>query len=361
MDQNTTPPAEAEAWACAQRGIALLEAAKRGQSASPEQAKAVLQESLVQFDRAIELRTGLLAGGDPYIRYNLAGAWMNRADVLRIFGGPENLTQSIVAQDKALEIMGEHAAGEDPVFQVRRAIAWLNRGSTLIAMGTEEHYQQAADSLKQAAEEADAAGGGPDTIPGQVCAAAWATRANALGRLDREEEGRASAHEALKRVQGAEQQHRQAAQAGLKARLSLWQWALAALQRWTPGTPDPVIDEAVDQSEEGLALLRSWQNDPEFALIGLDLFRMAAQTYARRQPRFLAEFIREQLPVVSVMTPAPARGIAIHALEGAANDLAQASIARVGSPDIAPMLEWIRDLRLTATALKSAPMPATAR
>ena len=57
------------------------------------------------------------------------------------------------------------------------------------------------------------------------------------------------------------------------------------------------VHEATDAVDDGLALVRSWEQRGVrcFRPLAFDLFRFGARVYARYQPQFLEEFIDDNL------------------------------------------------------------------
>jgi hypothetical protein len=89
------------------------------------------------------------------------------------------------------------------------------------------------------------------------------------------------------------------AEAGVKARHILCQTIAARLSQ--PATlgdemPDDV-HEATDVADDGLRLVQRWEQRgvARFRSLADDLFRFGAPVYARYQPQFLDEFIRDNL------------------------------------------------------------------
>jgi hypothetical protein len=89
-----------------------------------------------------------------------------------------------------------------------------------------------------------------------------------------------------------------AAMAGLRARHILCRLCANRLSQAGGAAEMPEdVHEATDAVDEGLALVRSWEQRgvDAFRPIAFDLFRFGARVYARYQPQFLDEFIAENM------------------------------------------------------------------
>ncbi len=89
-----------------------------------------------------------------------------------------------------------------------------------------------------------------------------------------------------------------AAEAGLKARHVLCR--IAARRLSVQAESETVLEDvhdATDLADEGLGLVREWERRgvDRFRNLASDLFRFGARVYACYQPRFLHEFLSEQL------------------------------------------------------------------
>jgi hypothetical protein len=65
----------------------------------------------------------------------------------------------------------------------------------------------------------------------------------------------------------------------------------------TTGVTADDVHEATDLADEALALVQHWEQRgvPRFRALAHDFFRFGAHVYARYQPHFLQEFIRDHL------------------------------------------------------------------
>ena len=90
----------------------------------------------------------------------------------------------------------------------------------------------------------------------------------------------------------------QAAAAGLRARHVLCRLSAHRLTQADDGAGMPEdVHEATDAVDEGLAVVRSWEQRgvDAFRGVAFDLFRFGARVYARYQPQFLDEFINDNM------------------------------------------------------------------
>ena len=85
--------------------------------------------------------------------------------------------------------------------------------------------------------------------------------------------------------------------AGLQARHELCRLCAHGLSQAGDEEMPRDVHEATDAVDEGLELVRSWEQRgvPFFRPFALDLFRFGARVYARYQPQFLDEFIADNM------------------------------------------------------------------
>lgn len=272
------------------RGIALLE----------ENTAGSLQEALVWFDRAIELRSSLPISEDAWIRYGLAAGWMNRGDVLTRMGKAEKWPDAVRSYDRALVLLEALRPERHVLFRKRHAIAWMNRGITLVMRGTPLDLRDARDSFERARDLLRGGTTGDPDFP----ALDLAVRLNLAGlllRLDppRPRECLGAAREIIAlAMPGA---HGQAALAEVlaKARQVLCQAVSMLLDDPGLSTREwhDLFDEATDQVEAGLELVRVWRGrgHADLESTGDALFRFGVFAYKNHQPRFLDEFVEEHV------------------------------------------------------------------
>lgn len=285
------------------RGIALME------SDEP----AAIVEALTYFDRALALRLDLPLDEFPRLRYGLAACWLNRGDALVRLGDPARLPAAVHAYDEGIAAMRDLDLFADPLYPRRLVIAHQNRGIARLAQGP-DGLNDAVRSLAEAIAilDGEPAAAMPDRE--HLRAAAWMNLAN-VHAADPSHASDTAAHDAARRaltmVAELEATDPAAAEVGLKARHVLCR--IVAVRLTSSGAPAPgAIDaigapddltmpddvhEATDAVDEGLALVRQWEQRgvPHFRLLACDLFRFGARVYARYQPQFLEEFVLENV------------------------------------------------------------------
>ena len=275
----------AEASALMKRGIDLLN------GGTPES----LTEAVACFDAAIDLRRRLFTPGDHGAAYLLAASWMNRGDALARLGGAARLAEAVRSYDEALAVLDDAPPGLDPLYRRRHGIAWMNRGLTLQEQAAEPAMAEAIRSFAHAIAVIQ---GHPEHD--LLLASAALNHAKALLSVQppRATAARHSAHLALERVREIELQSPLAAEIHLKAQILFCHAAETSLVGPTqPAQAQELVSAATDAVETGLLLARHWEERGETCLGSLPttLFRFGLDLYRRRQPQFLAEFVRETL------------------------------------------------------------------
>lgn len=135
-----------------------------------------------------------------------------------------------------------------------------------------------------------------------LLAVVWMNLANARASeatAESQSPARDAAVRAMALVADLEANDAEAAEVGLKARHVLCRTIAARLSRPTASDetmPDD-IHEATDIVDDGLDLVRRWEQKgiARFRGIACDLFRFGARVYARYQPHFLSEFVRDNM------------------------------------------------------------------
>lgn len=240
--------------------------------------------ALDHFERAVELREARPWRDDPDSAWVLAGAWINRSDVLRFLGRTREGIQSL---DRAIEAMGHISLENNPGCSGRLILAWINRGT---ACGEAGEMAEALAGFSKAESLLETWHGpaGPDRqLMGSML---HANRARVLLDLGRTVDGWQSACAAVDSLKNLAPSGI-VAEASIKARGILCR-ALAMLLD-EPGGIDLAKDWialATDSAEEALALVRSSSYEGEWVA---DLVRYGAKIYRVCQPHFLGEFIRE--------------------------------------------------------------------
>lgn len=273
---------------------------KRGIALLGENTGRSLQEALPCFDRAIELRSSLPISEDPWIRYGLAAGWMNRGDVLTRMGKAEKWTEAVSSYDRALVLLEALRPEHHVFFRKRHAIAWMNRGITLVMMGTSLGLRDAWDSFERARHLMHGATAGDPEFP----ALDLAVRLNLAGlllRLDppRPRECLAASREIIAMAGSGPAGDPALAEVQVKARQLLCQAVSILLDEPGISTRErhELLDEATDQVEAGLELVRVWRGrgHADLESSGDALFRFGVFAYKNHQPRFLDEFVEEHV------------------------------------------------------------------
>ncbi len=267
------------------RGIAAMD------TGSPES----LAEAVGCFDAATDLRRRLFTTDNHEAAYLLAASWMNRGDALARLGGAERLAEALRSYNETLTALRDAPPALDPLYRRCHAVAWMHRGLTLQEQATAPALEEAVRSFEQAME---ATQGHPEHDLLLASVAINHARTLLTIQPPRAAAARRSALLALERVRETETHAPLAAEIHLKAQIFLCRTAEALLS----DAPEPAqarewVSEATDAVETGLLLARRWEERGETCLGRLPtiLFHFGLDLYRRRQPQFLAEFVRESL------------------------------------------------------------------
>jgi hypothetical protein len=273
------------------RGIALMD--------DPRREAAI--DALHCFDEALTLRRQVPAGHSPFQDYLLAACLLNRADALVRLNDATPLAAALDSYDEALDLLRALPMDEDPLYPRRLAIGCQNRALALQVRGLEGDAAAAAaafaDAIAVLEHEHSAAIPDRDYLRTVV----WLNLANlraADGAPDALRQARDAAAHALSLVGDSEAEDVQAGAAGLRARHVLCRLCAHRLTLADDAVDMPEdVHEATDAVDEGLALVRSWEQRgvDVFRGVAFDLFRFGARVYARYQPQFLEEFIAENM------------------------------------------------------------------
>jgi len=291
LDPSEIDTINAEASVLMKRGIGLM-------SEGPPEA---MTEALACFDRALEMRRHLPYNQVPMLGYGLAACLLNRADALAQLGSRAQLAAALDSYDEGIVVLRDLPLSEDPRFPRRLAMAHQNRGLALQARGGVEALA-AAVAFAGAIEvlEADYSALIPDRQ--YLLAVVWTNLANAHASapaMASESAPRDAALQAIALVAEFERDNADFAEVGLKARHVLCRTIARRLS--TPASGDEgmpeEVHEATDAVDDGLALIRGWEQKSVTAFRGVahDLFRFGARVYARYQPQFLEEFVHDNL------------------------------------------------------------------
>ena len=296
MTSDPTPPGPPDIEAINSQASVLM---KQGIRRLADGDAAAAAEALVCFDHALELRRGLPIDQVPLLRYGLAACWVNRGDALMRLGDLSRIPVAVQAYDEGIALLRGLPLGDDPKYPRRLAITHQNRGLALHTQGIERAAAAVAAFHDAIAilDHDDAA-----LIPDRqyLLAAVWLNLANAravAATAESEPLARAAAQRAIGLVAALEDADADAAEVGLKARHVFCRTVASRLSRSGDVTPDDDVHDATDAVDEGLDLVRRWEQKgvERFRALASDLFRFGALVYERYQPQFLEEFVRENM------------------------------------------------------------------
>ncbi|MBZ5636524.1 MAG: hypothetical protein LAO55_25655 [Acidobacteriia bacterium] len=274
---------------------------KRGIRLMSETHPGAVSEALKCFDEALELRRRLPIETASLLRFGLAACWLNRADALIRLGDAGGVSLALHAFDQGIDLLRGLALSEDVRFPRRLAIAHQNHGLALQSQGGASASKAIAaftDSI--AVLEGDHATLISDRQ--YLLAAVWMNLANARASEPSPESGplaRAAALRAITLIADLEVNDADAAEVGLKARHVLCKTLAArlSLPAASGETMPADVHEATDIVDDGLVIARQWEKQgvARFRDLACDLFRFGARVYARYQPQFLHEFVRDNI------------------------------------------------------------------
>ena len=280
----------ADASVLMKRGIAFLE--------EPRREAAI--DALHCFDEALELRRRVPPDHSPFQVYLLAACLFNRADALVRMGDVGPIAAALASYDEGIEALQRIPLDENALYPRRLALGFQNRGLALQTRGREGDADLAAASLAEALgvlEQPYSAG--IEDRP-YLRAVVWLNLAN-VRAMQAPDGAHAAAREAalqaIDAVAGLETSDVNAAAAGLQARHVLCRVCAHSLSQATDEDMPKDVHEATDAVDDGLELVRSWEQRgvPHFRPLAFDLFRFGARVYARYQPQFVDEFIADNM------------------------------------------------------------------
>jgi tetratricopeptide (TPR) repeat protein len=296
---------------------------------------------LSSLDRAIALRATLLDPGEPWFRYNLVGVWINRADVLLQRGAKERLPEAIQAYDEAVRLAGDLDSAVHPAFGWRKAVARLNRAGATLRLFAPGILDQAAGDFEAALRELD-----PLPPPKAVAvASAWTGLSEIALRRQETETARQYADRALQVLAQEGSENFETVQTGLRARLLLG--AISRKEEQEPGQNIRAAEaKAADLIEEGLGIALARPERSALMPLIIEAFAHCTRVYVVRQPKFLAEFVREFLArgAPELTSPQMLR-FAIGELDAALNRLSREGLASMQPEAIEATLATVTDLR----------------
>jgi tetratricopeptide (TPR) repeat protein len=270
---------EDEASAAVRRGLALL---------AVEQ-EAAWKEALACFDHALELRRTQPLEDQPWLRWGVTAAWMNRAEALHRLGRHE---PSLKSYDEALRHLQLLPLDAEPAFRWRLGLAWMNRAEPLQALG---QLETAAASLEQAIAVLDHPQLSTLRDLGTL-ASAWGNFARLRLAQDQPLLALTAASRAIGVLAPAERRDAAAAGVTLQARHAGCEAVARLLEAGCrdAGQAEAWIHEATDWVESALDLTAFWQGR-DFGDLPVQLFRFGCRIYLAYQPQFLGEFLVDVL------------------------------------------------------------------
>ena len=284
MNESPEEALDAQASVLMKRGISLMN--------DP----AAVTDALACFDQALDIRRQLPAEV-PVFRYGLAACLLNRADALVRLGGDTHLAEALQAYDEGIAVTRGLELTSDPRFPRRLVIAYQNRGLALAMRGDMESALGSFESAATLLEDEVSA-----TIEDRryMRAAVWMNLANAriaAGRPELDVPAHEAALRAIALVDGLEAEEPGYADIGLRARHVLCRVAANRFSASPEGAAADDVHAATDAVDDGLELIRRWEQrgEPRFRGLACDLFRFGARVYAIFQPQFLDEFVADNV------------------------------------------------------------------
>lgn len=276
---------------------------QRGRDLVADGGAEALQRAVVLFDRAVAVRRGLAARGSSNDRYDLAGAWLNKAEALHARGPAESAEVVRAAYDSAVALLRALPLDDDARFRRRLAVALQNRAliqqsSPTLAWRVLPDLFHALDVLRAVPADAESR---------TVEASLWNLVALAQLREPDAEAWRralASATLAVNCTQDAPGRSDAAVALSLCVRHTFCR-AAGRLLTWSPEVnPFELVHRATDVVEGGLRLLEPTADRrcPQ-ADVAMDLFHFGRSLYERYQPQFAAEFTEEFAPLFRAESP----------------------------------------------------------
>jgi tetratricopeptide (TPR) repeat protein len=300
LHQSIIEAMDAQASIFMKRGIHLLE------SDGPNSAA----EAVTLFDSALELRRRLLTEALPGTGYSLAACWLNRADAMMKLPDADHLSAALHSYDEAIRLLRELPLQRDPRFPRRLAIAYQNRGLALQRQDRPD-MAEASRAFLEAISVLDRDYSALISDRQYLFGVVWLNFANSCATVSNAEltaRARDAARRAIAFVSDLEVSDANAAEVGLKARHILCQTIASILSQAfvNDGIMPDAVHEGTDAADDALILIRHWEQEGvvRFRNIACDLFAFGARMYARFQPRFLEEFVREN----SRFTRSPSHG-----------------------------------------------------
>ncbi|MGZ0656796.1 hypothetical protein ACWPKO_05905 [Coraliomargarita sp. W4R53] len=237
-----------------------------------------------------------------HLRYchHLAALWLNCGNLYWLAREAIPTEEALASYQKALSYANELPRSEARYARLTSSI-WLNNGNVCKESAKESERRYAATCFTEAKRilRPHAKQDAPD-----IClelASILANQANHLAiQIDSESEFLElieTAKEALNGVTHLEKDNILAAQISINAQRALCQAYGFRLYKMDGMLAESFYQEATDIADAGLELIRYWEHRGMHHLRPLAhrFFRLGEQLYRIRQPRFLAEFLLDQL------------------------------------------------------------------
>ena len=248
--------------------------------------------ALVLFDRAIAIRRGFPLD-DSRNRYDLAGAWLNRAEALLAIDDAVSVETALRAFDVAVPLLEGLPFDQDSRYLRRLAVALQNRAIGRRRSGREAW--KAVPDLFLALGALDTPAGRTLEDARTLQATIWVNLADAqLAERDWVAWHRAiqSTECALALLRSTEKEDTNAAGIGVRARRTCCQAAARCLARVDMPKRDEVVHAATDAVDDALALIAHWEQRgvSSFRSVAADLLEFGRQAYGTYQPQFARQF-----------------------------------------------------------------------
>lgn len=263
--------------------------------------KKVLEQATDCFLQSISILEELPWKENARYRHQLAATWLNLGNSLARQSNPAKPTERTVdAFEKAREIIGDLPV-EDVTIGSLVASIHSSFGRAIMWSTEKSNLDQAVSSFEETIRVIAGIKDKKDPRLVMEMASAHANRANLLSRapVSKEsiEETLSSGEFALKMAAPNEKNHLFAAEISLSARRSICHAFGIMVEQQTQETKQQIHDRASDLLEDGLKLVKLWEERGADGLrpAAQHLFHLGCAFYCTQQPHFLPEFINENL------------------------------------------------------------------
>jgi len=256
---------------------------------------ATADQALRAFEFALQCRTMPSPHVSHLQRHALAGTWINIATTRLWRGRPDDASAAMEACEAALACLDGLTRAHCADAPRRTAIAHHTRGRALVAVG---RIEDACCAFESALGVLESPAGRLIADATYLRAACWVALAEVQTRRGHAAGAALDAATiAVALVHDAEDRDVRAAEVGLLARHVCCRAVAGELEAGDSRVDDPAshVHVATDAADDGLALVRRWEGRgvTRFRRIADDLARFGAGVYARYQPHFLGEFLRD--------------------------------------------------------------------